>query len=158
MAKQLAKVADIAALDAHEGACARLKITVPSAWHGATLAIEAPKRLTCHRCDGGGCDSCARSGAFTCPAEPAERRFEMTLPQALKPVSRIRVPAPFDAGAIGQLIVEVRVGDEPSRGVSRLLTPKAIGPYSATRPPAIPTPVVVLALVLLVLLGVLFTM
>ena len=45
----------------------RVSIVVPSAWlrEGARLSLTLPQKLRCDLCDGGGCDPCARSGAFS---------------------------------------------------------------------------------------------
>lgn len=153
MAKPLAQVTDVEALDAHEGTCARLLITVPSAWTGATLSIAAPRRMTCGRCDGGGCDSCARSGALQAPDE---RQLRLTLPALTDQGALIRIPAPFADPSIEQLIVEVTIGDAASSGVSRIsAASRALAVPSPTQPPAL---VIALALVLVIALGVLIAM
>ena len=40
---------------------------------GRRPRITAPARLACARCDGGGCDACARSGALRSPADAGDR-------------------------------------------------------------------------------------
>src|SRR5690242_3451348 len=71
----LGRVVDPRALDASSGARARLRVGVPAAWlaEGGELELRVPARLACARCDGGGCDGCARSGALRAP-EPASAR------------------------------------------------------------------------------------
>ena len=65
----LGRVVDPGALDLSAGPRARLSVEVPEAWlaEGADVAVTAPARLVCARCDGGGCDGCARSGALRSP-------------------------------------------------------------------------------------------
>ena len=153
MAKPLAQVTDVDALDAHDGTCARVTITVPSAWAGATLAIVVPRRMSCERCGGGGCDSCDRSGALRAPDEARELR--LTLPCPVGDGALIRVPAPFADPSIEQLIVELKIG-ELSAGVSRISPPtRALAVVSPSRPPPL---VIALALVLVIALGVLITL
>lgn len=121
MAEQLAKVVDKDALDSSEGAQGRLKITVPAAWlaDGAELSVAAPKLVSCARCDGGGCDSCGRSGALSGPRKPELRNLRLTLPSSDSAVL-LRLVRPFEQGEIDQLLVQVRTGEEPSKGVSRV--------------------------------------
>ncbi|HHH29354.1 MAG TPA: hypothetical protein ENK57_13555 [Polyangiaceae bacterium] len=121
MAEQLAKVVDKEALDSSEGAQGRLKITVPAAWlaDGAELSVAAPKLVSCARCDGGGCDSCGRSGALSGPREPELRNLRLALPSSDRAVV-LRLVKPFEQGEIDQLLVQVKTGEEPSKGVSRV--------------------------------------
>lgn len=121
MAEQLAKVVDKDALDSSEGAQGRLKITVPAAWlaDGAELSVAAPKLVSCARCDGGGCDSCGRSGALSGPRKPELRNLRLTLPSSDSGVV-LRLVKPFEQGEIDQLLVQVKKGEEPSKGVSRV--------------------------------------
>lgn len=121
MAEQLARVVDKDALDSSDGAQGRLKITVPFAWlaEGAELSVAAPKLVSCARCEGGGCDSCGRSGALSGPRKPELRNLRLTLPSSESAVL-LRLVKPFEQGEIDQLLVQVKAGDEPSKGVSRV--------------------------------------
>src|SRR5688500_4767935 len=60
------------------------RIRVPGAWlgEGVLIEVELPRHLRCAACDGGGCDTCERSGALTVRGrgEPAEI-VEVRLPQ-----------------------------------------------------------------------------
>ncbi|MBI4954871.1 MAG: hypothetical protein HY908_22810 [Myxococcales bacterium] len=68
---ELARLVDRAALDEAPGPRGRLRVTVPESWLAtpSELEIRVPARLTCARCDGGGCDACGRSGAVRAFAE-----------------------------------------------------------------------------------------
>jgi hypothetical protein len=123
MAQRLAQVVDKAALDDAEGGRARLKITVPGAWFaaGAQLDVQAPKLMACDRCDGGGCDGCDRSGALRGPREPMARRVALHIPASTAGQGLVlRLVRPFDEGEIDQLMVQVRAGEEASKGVTRV--------------------------------------
>lgn len=138
MAEPLARVVDKAALDSSDGSRARLKVTVPSAWlqEGARLAITTPKLIACARCDGGGCDGCDRSGALRGPRAEARRQIQVELPSAEGPGALVlRLVNPFEEGEIDQLLVQVRAGEEPSRGVSRI-APIVIAPPSGLVQPS----------------------
>lgn len=150
MAKPLAQVTDVEALDAHEGTCASLAITVPAGWVGATVEVTVPRLLACFRCGGGGCDRCGRSGALRAPDE----RLTLSLPRELR-ASCIRLPAPFADGAIEQLMVEVRVDVSPSAGVRRIDRPAMLAPAATGPHPAV---AIGLVLLLAAILGVLLTL
>lgn len=159
MAKQLARVTDIAALDAHEGPIARLRIAVPAEWFvaSATLIIDAPRMLACERCSGGGCDGCGRSGALRAPDPLALRQLDLTLPSGCEEGTLVRVPRPFDDCVIEQLIVEVRFAAAPTRGVRRVATTALAGP--AQRESTMrQTLALALVVALLVVIGVLIAM
>jgi len=120
----LARVTDPKALAADEGARARLAVKVPEAWiaSGAEIAVTAPRLLSCDRCGGGGCDGCDRSGALRAPHDEGARTIVVRLPGRMpgKEALRLRLPAPFDDGAIAQLILTVNVAPEPDERVRRL--------------------------------------
>jgi hypothetical protein len=122
--QQLARVTDPKALDSADGQRAKLAIKVPPNWleEGASLEVTTPKLLSCHRCDGGGCDSCERSGALSAPRKAELRRIKLAIPpRALnKGALQIRLVDPFDDSDIHQLFVQVRTAAEPSRGVKRI--------------------------------------
>jgi hypothetical protein len=68
---------------------------VPHAWlkRGAVVELELPRHLVCAACDGGGCDTCERSGAVTLRerGEPADL-VEVTLPGEQGETFVIRLP------------------------------------------------------------------
>jgi hypothetical protein len=112
---------DPGALAADSGARGRMQIELPAAWLAEPCAIEltVPSRLVCALCDGGGCDSCGRSGALRAPVDRAARTVHVALPRAARGVA-LRIVEPFGPlGGIAQLILEVREGSEPSPGVIR---------------------------------------
>jgi hypothetical protein len=122
----LGRVLDTNALDACAGPQARLRIDVPSTWldEGAALVVTAPARLACARCDGGGCDGCAKSGALRAPAEPERRVIRATLGGARtdsrRPIT-LRIAHPFGVEhGIAQLLLEVRGASATSDCVARL--------------------------------------
>jgi hypothetical protein len=124
---QLGRVLDPSALDRSTGPKGRLEITLPARWieEGAEIEIVAPKLVTCARCDGGGCESCRRSGAIRLAADPIARTVTTVLPQRDAASFALRLLHPFGPSApLEQLIVEVRVGEAPSAGVSRLDAPR----------------------------------
>lgn len=61
------------------------RVRVPRAWlkHGALVELDLPRHLVCAACDGGGCDTCERSGGVTLRerGSPADV-LELALPQA----------------------------------------------------------------------------
>lgn len=142
VSEQLAQLLDRDALEASTGPRGRLAITVPAAWLGdaCVLDLTAPARLTCARCDGGGCDGCGKSGVVRAPVEVEARELHATLPGGTAGGVAMRLAQPFGAGcAIEQLILEVRAGDAPTAGVTRRSPPAPVAE------PAAPTllPVVV---------------
>jgi len=122
-------------LDGPRGPDVVHEISVPGVWfeRGARLSVEVPRRLVCAACEGGGCDRCSRSGAFEVPSAGP---LEFSLPRSVEPSGIVRVRFP-GWGAVsedpdvarGQLVLSVRVGEQPSRGVS--MQPEA--PVKATR-------------------------
>jgi hypothetical protein len=162
----LGRVTDPSALDACEGPRARLAVEVPAAWlaEGADLVIAAPARLTCARCDGGGCDACGRTGALKSPAERDDRLLHVRLPSPTGAAGEpqaiaLRIPDPFGAEQeIAQLLLEVRPAEQPSASVSRIapLAPLATtapsegGPLQLLRRP-IPLPIFAVAVIAAVL-------
>jgi hypothetical protein len=132
----LGRVLDPGALDASTGPRARLAVEVPAAWlaEGAELLVTAPARLPCARCDGGGCDACARSGALRAPESPDARVVRASIPPTPRPVA-LRIPHPFGPDhAIEQLLLELRAGAAPSACVTRVPPP----PKAQTRMAAAP--------------------
>jgi len=167
----LGRVLDPSALDACAGPRARLRVEVPASWlaEGAVLRITAPPRLACARCDGGGCDACARSGALRPPAEPAARTVLASLsrPEGSRPswgpppgpprAVTLRIPRPFGPEhAIHQLLLDVCVAEASSSYVVRVgpapgdMADAAPAPLART-PSPIPWPMVAVAVVATIL-------
>jgi hypothetical protein len=102
-------------------------IVVPAAWlaRGCRIVVDLPERLGCAACGGGGCDACGKSGALLVPKRDAP--LELTLPSMAEPTGAVHVRLPgWGAAAAdpeqprGQLILVVRAGSQPSRGVRAL--------------------------------------
>jgi hypothetical protein len=134
------------AMERPRGPDVQMAVAVPEEWitSGATLEIELPRNLACAACGGGGCDACDRSGAVSLRGrkEPMET-VEVTLPSSGTAdrvlVSRarvvvVRIPArgglPAEGLELprGNLLLSVRSGVEPGRGVSRLAQPSVPPP------------------------------
>lgn len=114
----LARVVDPEAVDAMSGPWGRLEIRVPASWARRTIEIVVPPRVACARCDGGGCDSCGKSGAFKLATAP-ERTLRAALPETLGGGVILRLVDPFgEGGPVEVLHVEVRPGEAPSDGVT----------------------------------------
>ncbi|WP_437276201.1 hypothetical protein WME90_33825 [Sorangium sp. So ce375] len=123
---ELAQLIDREGLDASDGSRGRLALAVPAAWalDGADIEIAVPARITCARCDGGGCDSCARSGAHRAPTELAARTLRLRLPPDLAGGVTLRLVRPFGEHApLDQLLVELREDSAASPGVRRMTPP-----------------------------------
>ncbi|MCC6559153.1 MAG: hypothetical protein IT372_40020 [Polyangiaceae bacterium] len=125
---ELGQVVDREALEAGEGARGRIRIAVPAAWsiEGAEIEITAPARVACARCDGGGCDGCARSGAHRIEGEAAARAVRLRVPGGIAEGGRValRIARPFgDGAALEQLVVEVERGPAPSQCVALIAQP-----------------------------------
>jgi hypothetical protein len=120
-----------------------MNLSVPEEWilTGATLEIELPRNLACASCGGGGCDRCDRSGAVSLrgrndPAESVEVTLQSSSVSDDVPSSRtrrivVRIPergghAPPSSGdpvPRGNLLLSVRAGPAPPRGVKKLAGP-----------------------------------
>lgn len=103
-------------LDGDPGPRVRVRIGVPRAWGevGATVIVEAPRRVACARCDGGGCDGCGRSGVVRLAEEPASRTFRLALPTSLGEGAIVRLARPFGEGSdVAQVHCEIRVTATP---------------------------------------------
>ncbi|EYF08138.1 hypothetical protein [Chondromyces apiculatus] len=125
----LGQILDTGALDTAEGARGRLRVTVPAGWEGeaADLEITAPARVTCARCEGGGCDACGRSGALRTPDDPAERVLRVRLPAHLGGGVVLRLVRPFgETSPIEQLHLELIPGPVPSQEMVRLPDPEPL--------------------------------
>lgn len=112
---ELARVIDPASLES--GEAGRFALDVLPEWldRRETIAFVVPKRVTCARCDGGGCDACARSGAFRIDGDDAARTLQLTLPGA---PAVVRIPF---AGTPEILLVELR----PAVAAAAQVVPKA---------------------------------
>jgi hypothetical protein len=124
----LGRVTDPRKLDASGGQRARLRVVVTREWlaGGAELEVLVPRLLACDRCQGGGCDSCERSGALRAPRAPEDRLVKLRLPSEDTAPCVVRLVEPFAGSAIAQLLVRIEVGNVPSPRVRRvLLSPPA---------------------------------
>lgn len=120
----LGRILDPRALDEGTGARGRVRLEVPAEWlaAGCRIAVVAPRRLPCARCDGGGCDACGKSGVLRAPDAADDRRLEITLPGTHRAAVALRLADPFGGGLVEQLIVEIRPG-VASPGVTRIPDP-----------------------------------
>ncbi len=146
----LGRVLDPEALDASNGPVGRFAVDVPSSWRGRLVDVIAPRHVTCSRCDGGGCDSCKRSGAFKLGVDPAERAFRVHLPNSDDDALLLRIQDPFGEDvAPALLLLETRFGERTSEGVS-LVDPLAPArrPRAAFGVVALVAAIAVLALLL----------
>ena len=126
---ELGRVLDPTELDRSEGRRGRLEITVPGEWlaGGAEIELVVPKRIPCARCDGGGCESCDRSGALRLADEPGRRTLRARLPSGSREAFALRITNPFGVSAdIAQLIVELRSGVAATPGVTCVDLPEPI--------------------------------
>jgi hypothetical protein len=116
-------------LSGPRGPDARYKVVVPADWlrEESWIEIVLPRTLSCALCDGGGCDTCGRSGAV-------DTRKRKEIPEVLE----VRLP-PTETGATmrlpkrgglplededtvtcrGILLLTVTPGDAASEGVTR---------------------------------------
>lgn len=127
-------------LDVPRGPDVVHRIRVPRAWleSGEVVEFEVPRNLACATCDGGGCDSCERSGAITLRGRnELPEILSVSLP-ARKPEPNgeprgvvIRIPEqgglpPEDGAALprGLLLLRVEPAEVADPGVSRVLPPE----------------------------------
>lgn len=154
----LARVLDPEELDRAEGARGHLVVVVPDAWleAGDVVEIVVPVRVTCARCEGGGCDDCGRSGALRLAANEPERTLRLALPAAIEARNVVRLVRPLgpDAG-LEQLWVELRTAAEASPFCRRLPRDRAVarGYALLAREPRLVGILLVLAVVLAAWLG-----
>jgi hypothetical protein len=129
------------------------RVKVPSTWldEGLLIEVELPRHLRCAACDGGGCDTCERSGALTVrgrgePAEIVEVRLPQRGPESAtdsRPIT-IRIPElgglPAEGEDLprGHLLLGVIAAAEADPSV-RLLEP---APAPVLAPVSVPGPVV----------------
>lgn len=70
------------------------------------LRIDAPERLVCARCEGGGCEGCGNSGALRARTE--RREIVITLAAGPVAAARVRLEDPFGpASPVRQLWVDL---------------------------------------------------
>ncbi len=121
MSDPLPRLLDPDRLDEREGEPRGLvSIVVPKAWlrEGARLNVELPARLRCDNCGGGGCDACARSGAYRLPEGRAP--VAITLPRVTDDVLALRVTNPVPGSLPAMMLVRVTVGPEATKNVAYL--------------------------------------
>jgi len=132
------------------GPDAKHRLRVKRQWleEGASIQFQLPRNLTCAACDGGGCDSCGRSGAISLRdrGAPAEL-LTVTLPRcegASTPGVVLRIP---EQGGVaeqkpllprGMLLLSVTGSERPDAGVSRIHStqppPQVVGAPSSLSP------------------------
>src|SRR5690349_15333748 len=131
--------------DGPRGPDVQMSLAVPEDWilSGATLEVEIPRNLACAACGGGGCDTCERAGAVSLrgrndPTETVEVTLRTTSVSDDVPSSRtrrivVRIPERGGHAAVaelprGHLLLSVRAGVAPPRGVKRLSGPSVPPP------------------------------
>jgi len=118
------------------------RIRVPRAWleDGDVVEFEVPRNLSCAACDGGGCDSCERSGAITLRGRnELPEILSVTLPMrkaqpnAEERAVVIRIPEqgglPPEEGEVlprGLLLLRVEPAEVADPGVSRVSPPVVV--------------------------------
>lgn len=131
-------------IDSAEGPRGTMTIELPLEWlaSGDRVEVVVPTRLTCGRCDGGGCDACGRSGAIRLAGEPPERTVRFVLPKTTSKCLVVRLVQPLGEDIeLAQLRIEVRgvTSSTPTtEGCKRLDRPRA-------EAPAFPLPAVLVA-------------
>jgi hypothetical protein len=87
---------------AERGPDAAFAIAVPMSWlqEGCLIEVALPRNLTCAQCQGGGCDTCGRSGAISIRRRNTEE----------EPL-RITLPAQVEADTTSQFLLRI-----PERG------------------------------------------
>jgi len=143
MGVALSRILDPDVLDACDKPRGRLVIEVPEGWAGAEIEIILPVRVSCARCDGGGCDGCARRGGHRIPDDPSARRLAVRLPDALEGGVVLRILRPYDDDGVGiaQLLLEARTAEDASASVTLLALPSPEPPAPRrAAPPAMQLP------------------
>jgi hypothetical protein len=126
MASELARLLDPGELDALTGPHGKMTTTLSTSQLGSPVDIVVPSRLVCARCDGGGCDSCGRSGAIRLEVSEAERTTQVVLPSDARDALRVRLVRPVEG--LEQLTLEVRLTENAIVVAPRPgLEPRAIG-------------------------------
>ena len=156
------------ATDGPRGPDVEHRIQVPRDWleEGASIEFELPRNLSCALCGGGGCDACERAGAVsTRGRRELPELVQVKLPMRAEdgPPSSgarslvIRVPAhgglPPEGSDLprGNLLLKVKIADEPEAGVSRVEEALAVvAPPASQHKPGLAVWVKVLALAVVV--------
>lgn len=113
---QLARVLDPAAHDALTGTHGKMSVELSEGDRGEAVTLILPRRVVCARCDGGGCDSCGRSGAIRLDDDDAARTTHFVVPSGGDARFRVRLVRPLgDDAGLEQLTVEVRLRPGPAR-------------------------------------------
>ncbi len=132
---ELVRLLDKEALASATGPTGRASIRVPAAWlaHGDTIEFVVPARLSCARCEGGGCDRCDRSGGLRLDGDETARRVRLVLPKRTDPSTFVvRMVRPLgDEVALEQLVVEIGTGEVATAGCTRVET--AMAPPAVNR-------------------------
>jgi hypothetical protein len=124
---------------------------VPRAWlkQGALVELDLPRHLVCAACDGGGCDTCDRSGGVTLRERGAPADvLEVALPRAPNEEPFvIRLPrrgglAPEGSGLPrGHLLLRVEPSVEADASVALAVRgPAAIARRVPSTRPSLPLP------------------
>lgn len=123
-------------LERPRGPDANHRVRVARTWleRGAVIELELPRNLVCATCDGGGCDSCERSGAVTLRGrgEPADL-LRVTLPGEQSEAFVIRLPErgglpPLGSGLPrGHLLLRVEPSAQADASVSLATSLPALG-------------------------------
>ena len=132
------RVLDPEALDRSQQARARVSIVVPQAWlrEGARLEVDLPSKARCDLCDGGGCDACARSGAYALPDD--RKPIAVTLPRTSDDFFALRVTNPFADVEPRLLVVRVAAGESASNGVRFVAPNHDVEPTARPGAPRMP--------------------
>lgn len=112
------------------------------------MEVTVPARLACAHCDGGGCDSCQRTGAVRAPESARDRQLRLRLPRIGHAAVGIRIVKPFADSPIEQLTVELRRAEHASPQVTLLAPGSALGQAGEIDPPEGQARVVTVALLL----------
>ncbi|HEX2736193.1 MAG TPA: hypothetical protein VHM70_31545 [Polyangiaceae bacterium] len=105
---------------------------------GAQLDIALPRRVRCASCDGGGCDRCSRSGAFTlCGQDEPALHVAVNIPAMLHTPCVVRIPKSGAPGSApnftrGCLLLEVTEGATSSEVIAIAGSGAAPVPPTAT--------------------------
>jgi hypothetical protein len=130
----LGRVLDPGAINALTGPSGRFEVRVPEAWAGHAIQVVVPVRVECSRCDGGGCDACARSGAIKLDPAAARRVLIASLPSDIGSGVALRLVHPFgEEGPLEILILELYPAPAPDPNVS--LVPSISGGFRAAYVP-----------------------
>jgi hypothetical protein len=103
-----------------------MAVEVPLAWGqpGAELEIDVPARVTCARCDGGGCDACDRTGALRLFEGETAPTLRLRFSSAIGDGVVVRVDDPIgDRDRLDQMLVTIRPARAPSPNCRRVFGP-----------------------------------